>query len=99
MKVDYEKLAELGPGERPYKAYRIMLEKGYLRLMSSKLDRSGMVVSINYYGRLTEDGGFAELTRVTDKRQSVEEFESDLESFKVMLARSGMTMEVVEPGK
>ncbi len=92
MKVDYLKLAEIGPGEKPYKGYRIPLEKGYIRLMASKLDKDGMVVAINYYGRLDEKGGSLELNRVTDKRQSVREFEDDLARFKGMIEKSGLSI-------
>lgn len=96
MKIDYIKLAELHAGEKPYKGYYVPLEKGYVRLMSSRLDRVGMVVAVNYYGRVTPDGRFIELNRVTDKRQSVEEFEHDLADFRTMLEESGIEMVVEE---
>ena len=92
MKIDYIMLAEVGPGEKPYKGYHIPLEKGYIRLMASKLDKEGMVVAINYYGRLDETGGALELNRVTDKRQTVKEFEDDLARFKGMIEKSGMSI-------
>lgn len=96
MKIDYIRLAELKPGEKPYKGYRVQLEQGYVRLMASRLDKDGMVVAVNYYGRLDDTGNFAELNRVTDKRQSVAEFEEELASFKTLLKKSGMDMVVEE---
>lgn len=96
MKINYIELAELRPGERPYKGYRVQLEQGYVRLMASRLDSEGMVVAVNYYGRQDDTGNFAELNRVTDKRQSVEEFEEELASFKALLKESGMDMVVEE---
>ena len=96
MDIDFIKLAESGPGEKPYKSYHIPLEKGYVRLMSSKLDRDGMVVAINYYGKLDEKAGKVELNRVTDKRQPVKEFEDDLARFKEMLEKAGLSIFIEE---
>ncbi len=96
MKIDYAKLAEARPGERPYKGYLIPLEKGYVRIMASRLDAEGMVVAVNYYGKVDESGKMMELTRVTEKRQKPEDFEADLESFRKMLEGSGITMFIEE---
>ena len=92
MDIDYIKLAELVPGEKPYKGYHIPLEKGYIRIMSSKLDKEGMVVAINYYGKVDSSGKVYELNPVTDKRQTVEEFEEDLQKFEEMIEKSGLHM-------
>lgn len=99
MKIDYNKLAELEPGERPYKGYHIPLEKGYVRIMASRLDKEGMVVAINYYGKKDESGKMLELTRVTEKRQKPAEFEADLESFRKMLEKSGIAIFIEELGE
>ena len=90
MDIDYAELAEVASGEKPYKGYRIPLEKGYIRLMASKIDKDGMVVAINYYGKVDADGKIVQLNRVVEKRQKVEEFEEDLTRFKAMLERSGL---------
>jgi hypothetical protein len=92
MDIDYLKLAELTPGEKPYKGYHIPLEKGYIRIMSSKLDKEGMVVAINYYGKVDREGKVYELNPVTDKKQTVKEFEDDLKRFKDMIEQSGLHM-------
>ncbi len=92
MDFDLIKLAELGPGDRPLKGYHIPLEKGYIRLMSSKVDPEGMVVAINYFGKVDSEGKLTTLTRVTDKRQTLDEFEADLASFKSMIENSGLTI-------
>jgi hypothetical protein len=94
MKPDYIKLAELGRGEKPFKGYYIPLKEGYFRIMASRLDTEGMVVSINYYGKAGAKKGSAELTRVTEKRQKVEDFEADLARFRKMLEASGITIEM-----
>jgi hypothetical protein len=96
MKIDYAKLAELREGETPYKGYSIPLERGFIRIMSSKLDKDGMVVAINYYGKIDEKAGKVELNRVTDKRQPVKEFEDDLARFKEMLEKSGLSIFIEE---
>ncbi len=96
MDIDYLKLAELALGEKPYKGYNIPLEKGYIRIMSSKLDKEGMVVAINYYGKVDKAGKVYELNPVTDKRQTVEEFEDDLQRFKDMIEKSGLHMFIEE---
>jgi len=98
MKPDYIRLAEIGPGERPYKGYYIPLKEGYFRIMASRLDAEGMVVSINYYGKTGTKQGKAELTRVTEKRQKVEDFEADLASFRKMLEASGISIEMEDLG-
>jgi len=89
MDIDYIKLAELVPGDKPYKGYHIPLEKGYLRVMASRLDSEGMVVAVNYYGKVDSEGDIIELNRVASKRQELAEFEDDLESFSLMLEKSG----------
>ncbi|MBI5696447.1 MAG: hypothetical protein HZC51_12065 [Nitrospirae bacterium] len=96
MEIEYWKLAELGPGDRPYKAYRIDLERGYIRVMSSRLTKSGTVVSVNYFGKPDETGEVTELTRVDDKRQPVAEFEAELASFAEKIAASGLKMVIEE---
>lgn len=90
MDIDYIELAEVAAGEKPYKGYRIPLEKGYIRLMASKVDREGMVVAINYYGKVDAYGKIIQLNRVVEKRQKMEEFEEDLKRFKAMLERAGL---------
>ena len=96
MNIDYLRLAELTPGEKPYKGYSIPLEKGYIRIMSSKLDMEGMVIAINYYGKVDREGKVYELNRVTDKKQTVKEFEDDLKRFKDMIEKSGLQMFIEE---
>lgn len=96
MKHDFLSLAEIGEGERPYKAYFIPLEKGYIRMMASRLDRDGMVVAINYYGKTDRSGKMLELNRINEKRQTVSEFEADLARFKKMLEESGLTIFIEE---
>ena len=96
IRPDYVKLAELKPGERPYKGYHAPLERGYVRLMASRLDKEGMVVAVNYYGRVDINGKFIELNRVNEKRQDIGEFEADLKSFSEMLEKSGMKIFVEE---
>jgi len=90
MNIDYNMLAEMVPGEKPYKGYHIPLEKGYIRIMSSKLDKEGLVVAINYYGKVDNAGKVYELNPVTDKRQTVEDFEDDLLKFKDLIEKSGL---------
>lgn len=90
MEIDFIKLAEAGEGEKPYKGYYIPLEKGYIRLMSSRLDREGHVVAVNYYGKVSKDGAMLELHRVVEKRQMVGDFEADLARFKDLLEKSGL---------
>jgi len=92
MEIDYWKLAELGPGDKPYKAYRIELERGYIRVMASRLTKSGTVVSVNYFGKPDESGEVQELTRVDDKRQSASEFEEELAAFAEKIAASRLKM-------
>ncbi|MGA2193588.1 MAG: hypothetical protein ABSG42_09475 [Nitrospirota bacterium] len=94
MGIDFVRLSEAGPDERPYKAYSIPLEKGYIRLMSSHLDKDGMVVAVNYYGKVDKEGNITELNRVTDKHQTVEEFEADLARFRKMLEESGLSISI-----
>jgi hypothetical protein len=96
MNIDYLRLAELAPGEKPYKGYYIPLEKGYIRIMSSKLDKEGMVVAINYYGKVDREGKVYELNSVSDKRQTVKEFEDDLQRFKDMIEKSDLHMFIEE---
>ena len=96
MDIDYIRLAELASGEKPYKGYYIPLEKGYIRVMSSKLDKEGMVVAINYYGKVDRAGKVYELNPVTDKRQSIKEFGDDLQRFKDMIEKSNLQMFIEE---
>jgi hypothetical protein len=96
MEIDFIKLAELKEGERPYKGYYIPLEKGYVRLMSSRLDREGQVVAVNYYGKAGAGGTALELRRVIEKRQKVEDFEADLARFKDLLEKSGLKIFIKE---
>ena len=96
MDIDYIKLAELGHDEKPYKGYYIPLEKGYIRIMSSKLDRDGMVVAINYYGKVDSEGRVYELNSVAEKRQSPDEFEEDLKRFKGMIEGAGIHIFIEE---
>lgn len=96
MEFNFLALAEVGEGEKPYKGYFIPLEKGYIRLMASRLDREGMVVAINYYGKSDKDGKVLELNRVNEKRQAVSEFEADLARFKKMLEESGLKIFIEE---
>src|SRR3990172_6817764 len=96
MKLDLAKLAELNPGERPYKGYFIPLERGYVRLMASRLDTEGLVVAINYYGKMDDAGENFELNRVNEKRQKVEDFEADLARFRDMLEKSGLHIFIEE---
>jgi hypothetical protein len=89
MEIDFIKLAELKEGEKPYKGYYIPLEKGYIRLMSSRLDKEGQVVAVNYYGK-TGGGKILELHRVVEKRQKVSDFDADLARFKGMIEQAGL---------
>lgn len=96
MDIDFRSLAELGEGEKPYKGYYIPLEKGYIRLMSSRLDKEGHVVAVNYYGKVSVDGEILELHRVIEKRQMVGDFEADLARFKDLLEKSGLQIFIEE---
>ncbi|MDA8173812.1 MAG: hypothetical protein M0018_04375 [Nitrospiraceae bacterium] len=96
--LDLKQFLPLGTGETYYKGYLIPGRPNWARIMISKLDASGLVVSVNYVVFMNSSGALLWEKFILQKVQPIAVFEKELEEFRELVEKAGLLFFLEEYG-